>query len=75
MNLDHSGRTCVSQGGSGLFNVMQRALQVAGLGPEQIDYITRTAPGRGRTIWPKRGPSENYSETAGQLFLALRRNQ
>ena len=45
MKLDDSGRTSVGEDGSGLLDVMHQALQVAGLDPDQIDYISAHGSG------------------------------
>ena len=45
LSLDNSGRTGVSEDGAGLLQVMQDALQVAGVGPEKIDYINAHGTG------------------------------
>ena len=43
--LDDSGRVGVHEDGSGLLQVMEQSLQVAGLGAEQIDYINAHGTG------------------------------
>jgi 3-oxoacyl-(acyl-carrier-protein) synthase len=45
MSLDDSGRTGVDKEGSGLVQVMEQALQLAGFGPEMIDYINAHGTG------------------------------
>ena len=43
--MDDSGRAGVNRHGSGLTRVMHRALQVAGLRPEEIDYVNAHGTG------------------------------
>jgi 3-oxoacyl-(acyl-carrier-protein) synthase len=45
MNLDNSGRVDVKEDGSGLIEIMRQALQMAELGPEQIDYVNAHGSG------------------------------
>jgi 3-oxoacyl-[acyl-carrier-protein] synthase II len=45
MSLDNSGRTGVDEEGSGLLQVMEQSLQLAGVGPEKIDYINAHGTG------------------------------
>lgn len=45
MSLDNSGRTGVDEEGAGLTQVMVEALELAGLGPDQIDYINAHGTG------------------------------
>ena len=42
---DDSGRAGIHEDGSGLFHVMQKALEMAGLGTEQLDYINAHGTG------------------------------
>jgi 3-oxoacyl-[acyl-carrier-protein] synthase II len=45
ISLDNSGRTGVDEGGAGLLQVMEQALELADYAPEQIDYINAHGTG------------------------------
>jgi len=45
MSLDNSGRTGVDEEGQGLSQVMEEALELAGFGPDKIDYINAHGTG------------------------------